>query len=146
MSLVLDASMALAWMFERADPQEVALADQLLDAMTEQEVRVPTLWHTEVANALLVAERRGVVREAQVIDYLHRLSRLPILTDDASVSSRRDLVMALGREHRLSAYDATYLELALRTGSVLASFDARLVAAARRAGGAIYGSVEGTAR
>ena len=138
MSLVLDASMTLAWIFERADPQERALADRLLENMTGQEALVPVLWHTEVANALLVAERRGVVSEAQVIDYLHRLSRLPIVTDDLGVSTRQGFVMALGREHRLSAYDATYLDLALRTGSQLASFDAKLVAAARAAGGAIY--------
>ncbi|MCK7581638.1 MAG: hypothetical protein MZV65_42480 [Chromatiales bacterium] len=50
--------MALAWIFERVDPQESALADQLLEAMTALEVLVPALWHTEVANALLVAERR----------------------------------------------------------------------------------------
>ena len=138
MSLVLDASMTLAWIFERADPQEQALADRMLENMTGQEALVPVLWHTEVANALLVAERRGVVSEAQVIDYLHRLSRLPIVTDDLGVSTRQGFVMALGREHRLSAYDATYLDLALRTGSQLASFDAKLVAAARAAGGAIY--------
>ncbi|MFP4063040.1 MAG: type II toxin-antitoxin system VapC family toxin [Halochromatium sp.] len=138
MSLVLDASMTLAWIFERADPQERALADRLLDTLTGQEALVPVLWYTEVANALLVAERRGVVGEAQVIDYLHRLSRLPIVTDDVGVSARQAFVMALGREHRLSAYDATYLDLALRTGSQLASFDAKLVAAARAAGGAIY--------
>lgn len=140
MNLVLDASMALAWIFERVDPQESALADQLLEAMIGLEVLVPVLWHTEVANALLVGERRDVVSEAQVIDYLHRLSRLPIETDAVTVASRRDVVMALGREHRLSAYDAAYLELALRTGSVLASFDAKLVEAARRAGVRIYGS------
>lgn len=139
MSLVLDASAALAWIFERADARERTLADRLLDTLTEQQALVPVLWHTEVANAVLVAERRGVIREAQSIDYLHRLSHLPIVTDEVQVSTRQGLVMALGREHGLSAYDATYLELALRTGSVLASFDRKLVAATRAAGGAIFG-------
>ena len=140
MNLVLDASMALAWIFERVDPQESALADQLLEAMTALEVLVPALWHTEVANALLVAERRHLVHEAQVIDYLNRLARLQIKTDTVSVASRQESVMALGREHRLSAYDATYLELALRTGAALASFDAKLVEAAHQAGVSLYGS------
>jgi predicted nucleic acid-binding protein len=139
MSLVLDASTALAWIFERTDPDERVLADRLLETMITADALVPALWHTEVANALLVAERRGVVDEARVIDYLHRLCRLPIVTDDVSVAARQELVMALGREHRLSAYDATYLELALRTGSVLASFDVKLVAASRAAGVTIYG-------
>jgi predicted nucleic acid-binding protein len=138
-SLVLDASSALAWIFERTDLEERGLADHLLEMLLTDDVLVPALWHAEVANALLVAERRGVVGEARVIDYLHRLSRLPIVTDDVSVSARQELVMALGREHRLSAYDATYLELALRTGSTLASFDGKLLAAARTAGVTIYG-------
>jgi predicted nucleic acid-binding protein len=139
MSLVLDASMTLGWIFERADPEERVLADGLLETMINEDALVPALWHTEVASALLVAERRGVVDEARVIDYLHRLSRLPIVTDNVSVSARQEFVIALGREHRLSAYDATYLELALRTGSVLASFDGNLLAAAGTAGVATYG-------
>ncbi len=137
MSLVLDASLALAWIFERADPDERLLADRVLDTLAEQPVLVPALWHIEIANALLVAERRMVVREAQVIDYMNRLSRLPIQTDDVPAANRQEMVMALGRAHRLSAYDATYLELALRTGSALASFDAKLLAATEAAGAAI---------
>lgn len=137
--LVLDASAALAWIFERTDVAESALADRLLDRIAEQPALVPVLWHTEVANALLVAERRGVVREAQVIDYLNRLIHLPIITDDVAVPARQGVVMALGREHGLSAYDATYLELALRTGAVLASFDGKLVTATRAAGGRVFG-------
>ena len=140
MRLVLDASAALAWIFERADATEGTLADRLLDALTEQQALVPALWHAEVAHALLVAERRAVLREAQVSGYLHRLSRLPIATDDVPVSRRRELVVALGRQHRLSAVGATYLELALRTGSALASFDAKLVAAAKGGGVTIFGA------
>jgi predicted nucleic acid-binding protein len=138
MSLVLDASVALAWIFERADPGEVALADRLLNDIATQSVWVPSLWHLEVANALLTAERRGVAKEAQVIDYLQRLSKLPIMTDDAEVSHRQEAIMALGRQFQLSAYDATYLELALRTGSTLATFDTRLATAMQQVGGRTY--------
>ncbi|MDT8438722.1 MAG: type II toxin-antitoxin system VapC family toxin [Wenzhouxiangellaceae bacterium] len=137
MSLVLDASAALAWIFERADPAEVALADRLLDAIAEQPALVPSLWHIEVANALLVAERRGVAKEAQVVDFLQRLSQLPIITDDAEISRRQEIIMALGRQFQLTAYDATYLELAMRTGSTLATFDAKLASAMQHAGGEI---------
>ena len=138
MSLVLDASAALAWMFERTDINEVALADRLLDDIAAQPVWVPSLWHIEIANALLVAERRGVAKEAEVIDYRERLARLPIITDDVEVSLRQEMIMALGRQFQLTAYDATYLELALRTGSALATFDARLAAAMQKAGGKIH--------
>lgn len=139
MSLVLDASMALAWILERVEPDERLLADQALDTLAEQPVLVPALWHIEIANALLVAERRQVVRQAQVIDYLNRLGRLPIQTDDVVVASRQEMVMALARAYRLSAYDASYLELALRTGSAVASFDTKLLSATRAAGGAVFG-------
>lgn len=139
MSLVLDASAALSWIFERAEPDEVALADRLLDDIVIQPVWVPSLWHLEVANALLTAERRGVAKEAEVIDYLQRLSRLPILTDEVAVSHRQEVVMALGRQFHLTAYDATYLELALRTGSTLATFDHKLGSAMQQAGGKVVG-------
>ena len=138
MSLVLDASTALAWMFQRTDPDEIALADRLLDEIATQPIRVPGLWHLEVANALLVAERRGVAKEAEVIDYRQRLARLPIVTDDIEISLRQEMIMALGRQFQLTAYDATYLELTLRTGSTLATFNARLAAAMKQAGGKIY--------
>ena len=139
MKFVLDASMALAWLFEREKANEADCAEQALLAIEHVEALVPALWHTELANALLVGERRRVVTEAQVIDYLSRLSLLPIITDDAVPASRRDLVMALAREHELSAYDATYLELALRTNRGMATFDDKLADAMRRAGGKVFG-------
>ncbi len=139
MRLVLDASMALAWLFERQSPDDVKLAEHALVALPNAEVRVPALWHTEVANALLVAERRQVVSEARVFDYLSKLSALPIDTDDLPPVGRRDAVMALAREHGLTAYDATYLELALRLNAVLATFDRKLVSAMYAAGGVVFG-------
>lgn len=141
MSLVLDASMALAWLFERENAEEANYAERTLLAVAEVETWVPALWHTEVANALLVGERRGVVTKARVIDYLNRLSRLPIATDEVPPVSRRDMVMALAREHGLSAYDANYLDLALRTGSSLATFDRPLATAMRHAGGTLFSEV-----
>ena len=138
MSLVLDASAALAWIFERVDPSEVAVADRLLDDIATESVWVPSLWHLEVANALLTAERRGIAKEAQVIDYLQRLSRLPIMTDEVEVSRRQEVIMSLGRQFQLTAYDASYLELALRTGSTLATFDAKLARAMQQVGGRTY--------
>lgn len=137
MRLVLDASMTLAWLFERDTPQESNLADRVLGALQDDEAHVPWLWHTEVVNALLVAERRGLLTEAHAIEYLSRLSALPIITDDVSPSARRDAMMGLAREHGLTAYDATYLELALRLGAVVATFDRRLAEAVDRAGGSV---------
>jgi predicted nucleic acid-binding protein len=138
MKCVLDASMALAWIFKRSNDEEAELAEKALTAMTELETMVPTLWHIEIANALLVAERRKIISEAQVIDYLNRLSKLPIFTDEVAFFHRRELVVSLAREHELTAYDATYLDLALRTNAILATFDMKLAKAMRQAGGSVF--------
>ncbi|MFN7098580.1 MAG: type II toxin-antitoxin system VapC family toxin [Gammaproteobacteria bacterium] len=141
MKFVLDASMALAWLFERAKKEEIDYANKALFALVDNETSVPPLWHIEIANALLVGERRHVITEAQSIDYLNRLSGLPIVTDDICPSSRRDMVIALAREHQLTAYDATYLELALRRDAVLATFDIELAKAMHNAGGKVFADI-----
>lgn len=138
MSLVLDASATLAWLFERTDRNEAKRADRLLDAVASETSMVPMLWHSAVCNALLVAERRKVISEAQTADFLARLSRLPIDTDATPLAQRREVVVALGRRFQLSAYDASYLDLALRSGATLASFDTKLLDAMRKAGGQIF--------
>ncbi len=140
MKLVVDASMALAWIFERSNKKEAVCADKAItDLAIAEETTVPTLWHTEIANALVVAERRRVVTEAQIIDYFNRLSKLPISTDETSVEHQRNSVVSLAREYDLTAYDATYLELALRTNAELATFDTKLANVMRKAGGVVFG-------
>lgn len=138
MNMVLDASMALAWIFERQNKKENICSQKALTVMSESETLVPALWHTEMANALLVGERRKVISEAQVIDYLNKLSKLPITTDEIAISDRREIIMALAREYELTAYDATYLDLALRTNAALATFDNKLITAMEKAGGRIF--------
>lgn len=138
MSLVLDASATLAWLFERTNHDEAKRADRLLDAVAAETSTVPALWHCEVSNALLVAERRKLISEAQTADFLARLSRLPIDTDATPLAQRREVVVALGRRFQLSAYDANYLDLALRSGATLASFDKKLLDAMRAAGGQVF--------
>lgn len=138
MKLVLDTSMALAWLFERDNVKEAAAANKLLKSLAGSETIVPVLWHTEVTNALLIAERRKVVTEAQIIDYLNRLSDLPILTDSTLLAEHRNFIMSLAREYKLTTYDATYLDLALRSNATLATFDNDLVVAMRKAGGKVY--------
>lgn len=139
MGLVLDASAALAWIFNRTDPAEAQIASDLLIELRTQNAVVPTLWFAEVSNGILVAERRGLCDAAKSAYFLSRLSGLQIAEDTVKASGLRDPVLALGRAHSLTAYDATYLELALRSGRTLATFDRRLAEAARASGVKVFG-------
>ena len=137
--IVIDASMALAWVFERQQASDKARADQLLNSCGSQPWWVPALWHLEVANALLVAERRGVI-QANASDLLRsRLQALPITTDATPLPDSEPRIITLARAQWLSSYDASYLELAHRLGASLASFDQRLNRAAGAVGVALAG-------
>ena len=105
--VVIDASMALAWLFERQQPMDIEQANRLLGACGESPWWVPSLWYLEVANALLVAERRSVLPQVESDCFLARLSSLPILMDTDPLPERRTRIMALARDHGLSSYDAT---------------------------------------
>ena len=122
--LVLDASIAVDWLLgDEFDPR----AAHALDSLRRHEAIVPQLWHYEIRNALLVAERRGRVTESQTMARLHSLRELPIVTDqDADLDAAFDLA----RAHTLSFYDALYLELAKRRWAPLATLDAGLLQAA----------------
>jgi predicted nucleic acid-binding protein len=138
-SIVLDASMALAWLIERVDPAEAALARKAFNKVSASGAQVPALWYAEVANTLLVFERAKRLKEQASLSYLADLALLTITQDDLSPASRQPRVLDLGRMHSLSAYDATYLELAMRRATILATFDRKLAAAARTAGVRVFG-------
>lgn len=129
MPFVLDASIALAWCF---DDEADDASDAVLDRLRDDSAFAPSLWSLEVANVLLLAERRGRVTESQVARFLRLLEGLPI-TVDLSVHPWQVLVDA-GRRHGLTAYDACYLVTAQAFGLPLASRDTDLRAAAERAG------------
>ena len=126
---VVDASVTMAWCF--ADEATPA-TESVLDLFSADEAVVPAIWSLEVANVLLVAERRGRLSEAQASRFLDLLQQLPIEVDAAPLDLAA--VVAAGRRHELSAYDASYLVLAERTGAALATLDRKLAEAAGRAG------------
>ena len=136
---VLDASMALAWLFPRTDAAEAALAEQGLDELDYEKFLVPTIWYGEVANAILRGERKGLVTHAQSAAFLAELDSADIETETDSPKLRQSVVLALGRSHGLTAYDAMYMELALRRAAPLATFDRQLAEAVRKAGGRVFG-------
>jgi|SRR5579872_3852188 len=130
-AFVLDCSLTVAWFFEdEAD----AYAQAVEDSLPAAAAIVPTLWPLEVANALLMSERRQRATEAKVTTFLGLLKALPITLDDETAARAWQESIHLARTHELSVYDAAYLELALRRGLPLATLDDRLEAAAVAAG------------
>jgi predicted nucleic acid-binding protein len=134
-AFVLDASLALAWCFsDEADPYADAIAKKFPDI----EALVPTLWHLEIANVLLVGERKDRCDQADTATWTTFLATLPITVDEQTSTRAFGDILTLARTHNLSVYDAAYLELALRRRLPLASLDAPLQAAATAAGVALY--------
>jgi predicted nucleic acid-binding protein len=95
---------------------------------------VPSLWPLEVANALLVGERRKRITPADAARFLAILGAFPITVDDETVSHAWTDTLHLARAHNLSSYDAAYLELAIRLGLPLAALDGKLKTAAQAVG------------
>jgi predicted nucleic acid-binding protein len=130
--LVLDASVALAWAF---DDEVNPFAEHVIDQVGRSGALVPPIWPAEVANALLMGERRRRLSYAQSARFMGLLAQLPIAGDDERLADRMfGPVLALAREQRLTVYDASYLELAMRRGLPLATLDRRLRDAARSFG------------
>ena len=128
---VLDGSLALAWYFkDKADPY----ADALAARFPAVRAAVPLIWPLEVANAVLMGERRQRSTEAQATRWLTYLGFLPIAVDDETNDQAWGEVLRMARAHRLSAYDAAYLELAVRRGLPLATLDDKLNAVASAVG------------
>ena len=132
---VLDASVAVSWFFEDEAREYSAT---VLESLTEWEAVVPSLWPLEVANVLLVAERRRRCSEAEAVRFIELLESLPIATDDDTARRGLHGTYQLAREYALTAYDAVYLELAMRLGAPLATLDRQLAEAAAKAGVAIF--------
>ncbi|HMR30178.1 MAG TPA: type II toxin-antitoxin system VapC family toxin [Amaricoccus sp.] len=129
--LVIDASITMAWLFhDERTPERM----QVRDAVARDGALVPTSWWLEIANSLWTAERRARIDRAGRIARLDVLSVLPITADPETVVHAWATTSSLAAAHRLSVYDAAYLELALRAAKPLATLDAALHAAARREG------------
>lgn len=129
MSLVLDASMTITWLFE---DERTRAAHDVMRRVVREGALVPSLWRLEVANVLRNAVRRGRCDEAYADRSLARLGRLAIKRDQETEDRAWVEIRALSREENLTLYDAAYLELAIRKSACLASCDAALLAAAGR--------------
>jgi len=132
---VLDASVALSWVFE---DESTGYTEEVLESLSSNEAVVPVIWPLEVGNGLLVAERRGRLTHADTVQFLDLLSRLPVHLETAGMKSMLGEIMELARKEGLSSYDASYLDLAMRLGFPLATKDGALSEAAGRCGVKIF--------
>jgi predicted nucleic acid-binding protein len=129
---VLDASVAVAWCF---DDETTKFTEGVLDLISAgAEALVPSIWPLEVANALLVGERRQRVVLAKVTALLFRIAGLPISVRPTDAKQAFEQVLPMARQQGLSQYDAAYLELAVREGLALATLDGELQRAAKAVG------------
>jgi predicted nucleic acid-binding protein len=123
----LDASVAVAWCFDdESTPAAWALPDRLRTAPGH----VPALWALEIGNILLGAERHRRITQARVVEFLGILGELDIRVDPEVPGRAFRDILPLARARRLTTYDATYLELAMRLGLPLATKDVALARAA----------------
>lgn len=132
--VIVDASIAMTWCYPDEHSQ---YAYHVLDRLRHTRGVVPSLWAIEIANAVIIGERRYRLTPADTQRFLELLQGLFFETD--SQTSERALAesLSLARQFNLSVYDATYLELAIRKRMPLATLDNRLLEAAKAAGVAI---------
>ena len=128
-SMVLDCSSVLAWFFE---DERDADALRLMDALAAARAHVPSLWPYEIANALLVAERRGRLKADSIADGMEAMEALDIVVEPGKTIERE--LVELARQNSLSVYDASYLALAMQLKIPLATRDKSLKRAAKAVG------------
>jgi predicted nucleic acid-binding protein len=136
---VIDASLTLDWCFiDEQSPYRDTILTVLEHEENEATAIVPNLWPLEVLNALIIAESRNRITYDEAQEFLAVIHGLDIEVEptasDLAFSNSFDAIYALARKHRLTAYDAAYLELAIRRSLPLASMDEALNKAAVASG------------
>jgi predicted nucleic acid-binding protein len=132
---VVDASTALAWCFP---DESTDYADSVLVSLEGKTIFVPSIWGLEIANAILVGERLKRLRQPEIQRFSALLEGLMVIHDTQSAAENIAQVLPLARRYRLPAYDAAYLELSIRRGAPLATFDGKLQKAAQGAGVSLF--------
>lgn len=129
MTFVLDSSLALSFVLK---DEATTATDKVLDSLgLGANAIVPALWRWEVANALLMVERRSRITSSQAHQHFTSLKSLPIQVDDGACDEAWGTTYLLAKKHKLTIYDASYLETAIRNGVPLGTLDAELRVAAK---------------
>lgn len=132
---VVDASVVMSWCFQ---DESDAYSDMVLDALIACTAHVPAVWPLEIGNVLLVAERRKRLSEADSTRFLALLAALPIHVEQEPPARMTTEILSLAREHGLSSYDASYLDLAMRKELPIATRDSALIRAAKKVKVAVF--------
>jgi len=132
---VIDNSVVMAWCFE---DQTNKYTESVLNRLKTFEAVAPGIWPLEVGNVLLIAERKNILSKSDAVRFLSLVQSLPIIVEQESSGRMLIEIVALAREHRLSTYDASYLDLAMRRGLPLATQDKALASAAKKCGLSIF--------
>jgi predicted nucleic acid-binding protein len=119
--IVLDASITLSWCF--ADEQTSLSLNVLEQLRAGDQALVPAFWSIEVLNSLLVGERRGRISAGETRAFLTDIVALSPVFDHATLEQVYGPIQALCRDHKLTPYDALYVELAWRNKCPLATLD-----------------------
>lgn len=129
---IVDASIGFSWVHQgQATPE----TDKLLEAVADgAEVIVPALWHLEMANVLLTAQRRHRLTATQRKTALEKLTAMQFSVDEEGTRQAFGKTSELAEKYGLTVYDATYLELAVRLSLPLATRDDSLKQAAKLCG------------
>lgn len=128
-SFVIDNSVVMSWCFK---DEAGRYADAVLDSLKHFTAIAPSIWPLEVGNVLLVAERKKRLGKADSARFIALLSELPIIVEQEPPDRMIKEILALAREHKLSTYDASYLDLAMKKGIPIATLDDRLIGAAEQ--------------
>ncbi len=134
-SFVLDCSLAMAWCF---DDETSDYSEEVLDTLANVTAVVPALWSVEVSNTLLMAERKKRIVHVKSIAFREYLTLLLIEVDDYLLKKPIEIILDVAKETGLTAYEATYLELAMRKNLPIATLDRELKSAAQKVGVPIY--------
>jgi predicted nucleic acid-binding protein len=119
--IVIDASVTLSWCFpDEQTPMSLNVLDRL---KAGERALVPSFWAVEVLNILLLGERKGRIAPDQTTAFLDTLRALNPRMDHVTLDQIAGPVQIICRDHRLTPYDALYIELALRSGFALATLD-----------------------
>jgi predicted nucleic acid-binding protein len=129
-AFILDASVAISWCFPGDPTEDTPYSRRVLKELAANDAIVPEIWAFEIANSIFVScRRRKRASSQQIAEYLGLLKALPIRVEPQNLWANVDLE-SLARSKDLAAYDAAYLDLALRTHLALATSDEPLRRAA----------------